>query len=117
MTATRTCRRCGRPLYAALAVAAGVGGRCALLDLADAGTGPLAAVTVPHARAAVALVASFLDEGDVALHGPVLDGADPVAVAEIMAAVAARMLARTEGGQDWLRDMGLAAAEQGAGTT
>jgi hypothetical protein len=104
-----SCSRCGRPLTAPLTVAAGVGARCALLDLAETVALPVAGVTVPHARAAVALVAAFLGEEDQAVHGRILD------VAGILAATVALLLARTEDGPARLQDFGLAAAQMDAG--
>ena len=110
MTAA-TCRRCGRPLRAALPAAAGIGGRCALLEALEAAVAPV--VTVPHARAAVALVAAHLGEAGQDVHDHVLDGANPYDVASVLAAAAALVVARTDGGEQWLQDVGLAAAADG----
>jgi hypothetical protein len=111
VTAPTTCSRCSRPLTAPLAVAAGVGARCALLDLAETVALPVAGVTVPHARVAVALVAAFLGEHAQDVHDGILSDANPYDVAGILAATTARVLARTEGGEDLLRRLGLAAAQ------
>lgn len=113
-----SCRRCGRPLRSRWGVAAQLGARCALIEAVEAAEGAPAApqaVVVPHAAAAVALVASFLGREPQAVHDQVLTGANPYDVASLLAAGIARTLNAMPGGAEWLHRLGLAAAEQEAG--
>ena len=105
----RRCRRCRRPLISPLAVAAGIGAWCALLESAEqrqaAATGPTTAQT------AVSLIAAHMARVDQQTYAALLDGADTAEVAGLLAACAAVVLDRTPGGPAWLADLGLAAAE------
>lgn len=107
---TRPCRRCHRPLSSALAVAAGIGARCALLDLAE----PRPAGGPTAAQTAVALVSAQMSRVDRDTYAGLLAGADTAEVAGLLAACAAIVLDRTPGGAAWLAGLGLAAAEVSA---
>ncbi|MHA6762067.1 hypothetical protein [Streptacidiphilus sp. PAMC 29251] len=113
------CRRCHRPLHGALAVAAGVGGRCALLDLIEArggtvGTcGPGERGGVSKARAAsVALVTALGAGVEVSVERLVGD-ADPVEVAAVLGSALSAALRASlgeEGRTRLLGELGLLAA-------
>lgn len=105
----RRCRRCRRPLTSALAVAARIGARCALLEAAEQRQGADAAPTT--AQTAVSLVTAHMARVDQQTYAALLDGADAAEVAGLLAACAAVVLDRTPGGPAWLADLGLAAAE------
>ncbi|MEY9839683.1 hypothetical protein [Streptacidiphilus sp. EB103A] len=110
------CRRCGRPLSARLAVAAGVGSRCALLDLTEATAGPsrpsrdLGGATAE--QTAIALVAAFLHHQDDQVM-PLLLDTDLTDVAGLMAAIAALHLGDLPDGDQLLREAALRVAQAG----
>lgn len=108
------CRRCHRPLTSPLAVAAGVGGRCALLDLIEAAQRPVAPTAVSvgatSARTAIALVAAFLHHQDEQI-GPLLHETDVRDVAGLLAAVTAQYLQDQPDGAQRLRLAGLRVAQ------
>lgn len=106
---SRTCRRCRRPLTSPLAVAAGIGARCALLALAES---QQAVDRAPSAaQTAVSLVAAQMGGVDQQTYAGLLNGADTAEVAGLLAAGAAIALRRMPGGPVWLEGLGLAAAE------
>jgi len=107
---TRPCRRCHRPLTAPLAQAAGIGARCALLDLTE----PRPAPGATAAQTAVALISAQMGRVDSKTYAGLLAGADTAEVAGLLAACAALVLNRTPGGAAWLAGLGLAAAEASA---
>ena len=110
------CRRCHRPLTAPLAVAAGVGGRCALLDLAEAAAGPSRppreAGGTSAEQTAIALVAAFLHHQDDQVM-PLLLDTDLTDVAGLMAAMAALHLGELPDGEQLLREAALRVAQAG----
>lgn len=109
-----TCRRCGKPLTAPLAVAARVGARCALLEFAAAAaegrTATVADVEPTPAQSAVALIAAFFHGQDDQI-GPLMLEADMRDVAGLLAAFAALFLEDQPDGAERLRRAGLRVAE------
>lgn len=95
---------CGRPLTAPASVLAGYGPRCAARRLAEAADGPSAAQT------AVSLIAAHLAPIENAEYGALLEGADTVHVARLLAAAIALALGRDPHGPEYLQRVGLAAA-------
>lgn len=99
---TVPCRGCGRPLTSPLSVLARYGPRCVRTAAARDGAST--------AQAVVALVAGHLYRVESGERTALLDGVDPREVAELLAALAAHVLADTPGGHGWLECLGLAAA-------
>lgn len=102
------CRRCGRPLQTAAAVAAGVGARCAQIDALEAAQQARSGASradVP--AAAVALVTARLGDLPQPVTDAILDDAPAAELAALLAYLAAWMIRNTSGGEQWLRRVGL----------
>lgn len=109
------CRRCHRALRSPVAVAAGIGTRCALLAALEAAQG---AGRDPYgqrlAETAVALITAQLGELPRPVVDSVLRGAPADDVARVLAAVLAWLVERAPDGDEWLRKVALSVAVGGA---
>lgn len=115
------CRRCHRPLTTRLAVAAGIGGRCALLDLAEVrGEGgasfPRPDPALSPALAVAVAVATATGVTSPAISAEELVGdVDPMKVVSALGIAWSATLGVTlgaEGRQTALEGIGLAAARE-----
>lgn len=102
------CRRCGRPLTAPLAVAAGVGSACALHEAADApqgAAGGAGSLLVPEA--ALALLTARLGGLPDSVVRDIVDDAPGGDLAVQLAGLGAWMIQQTHGGEAWLERLAL----------